>query len=317
MDNSTQKRQEFASRLKDAGCSVNLDGIDWHTDGDMVTGRGEVISCDEGKDSDVDPLGFWSPHLSDGHNNRIVITEPWFFRDNSDRYYIRHFLVNNKDAHSLIETFRSLHELHLRADELKPAHHYVSIGEVQARDLIYDGLRKINPKVAISFATSFAWSEEFWKGHLILTGTSRASVAIQEFQDQDDELFYKHHDSGIKCRNVSKSRNDRPGKEYWGIVTRTVDPDTKHARTVIACNHGPATCAIASRLFAKEFWPELVAKMQLKRGLPDRFQILLKVGIMKDHETVSGDPTLEDAVPLPWLADGANKQHNAISAEAK
>ena len=35
MDNSSQRRQEFAQRLESAGCPVNLDGIDWHTAGDF------------------------------------------------------------------------------------------------------------------------------------------------------------------------------------------------------------------------------------------------------------------------------------------
>jgi hypothetical protein len=39
--------------------------------------------------------------------------------------------------------------------------------------------------------------------------------------------------------------------------------------------------------------------LQKGEGFPDRFQILLRVGIMKDHEKVSGDPTIEDARPLP------------------
>jgi hypothetical protein len=253
--------------------------------------------------SDLDPLGFWSPHFLDGLDNRIVITEPWFFRDLSDRYYIRHFAVNDKDVHRLVETFKALHELVLNADELKPAHHYVSIGEVQARDLIYDGLRKIKQEVPISRATSFAWNEDFWDGHLILTGTSRASIGIQEFQRKEGKLFYRHCDAGVQCAS-EPLKEDIPGEEYRGIITRIVEPKTKHARTVIACNHGPATCLIAKHLFTDQFWPKLVEKMDLKKGerLPDRFQILLKVGLMRDHETVSGDLTIEDAKPLP-LAD--------------
>jgi predicted nucleotide-binding protein len=35
MDNSTQRRNDLASRLKKAGCPVNLDGSDWHTAGDL------------------------------------------------------------------------------------------------------------------------------------------------------------------------------------------------------------------------------------------------------------------------------------------
>ena len=36
MDNSVAKRQDLAHRLRDAGCSVNLDGNDWHTAGDLT-----------------------------------------------------------------------------------------------------------------------------------------------------------------------------------------------------------------------------------------------------------------------------------------
>jgi hypothetical protein len=35
MDNSSQKRQELAERLKMAGCKVDLTGIDWHKSGDF------------------------------------------------------------------------------------------------------------------------------------------------------------------------------------------------------------------------------------------------------------------------------------------
>jgi predicted nucleotide-binding protein len=35
MNNSTQRRNDVASRLRKAGCPVNLDGSDWHTAGDL------------------------------------------------------------------------------------------------------------------------------------------------------------------------------------------------------------------------------------------------------------------------------------------
>ena len=35
LDNTTQRRQELAQRLRSAGCPVNLDGTDWHTAGDF------------------------------------------------------------------------------------------------------------------------------------------------------------------------------------------------------------------------------------------------------------------------------------------
>lgn len=36
LDNSVRRRQEFADRLRTAGCAVNLDGTDWHTVGDLT-----------------------------------------------------------------------------------------------------------------------------------------------------------------------------------------------------------------------------------------------------------------------------------------
>jgi len=35
LDNSSQKRQELAQRLQTAGCTINLNGTDWHTAGDF------------------------------------------------------------------------------------------------------------------------------------------------------------------------------------------------------------------------------------------------------------------------------------------
>jgi hypothetical protein len=36
LDNSMPRRQDLASRLRVAGCSVNTDGTDWHTAGDLT-----------------------------------------------------------------------------------------------------------------------------------------------------------------------------------------------------------------------------------------------------------------------------------------
>lgn len=36
MSNSMDKRQDLANRLKIAGCSVNLEGTDWHNTGDFA-----------------------------------------------------------------------------------------------------------------------------------------------------------------------------------------------------------------------------------------------------------------------------------------
>ena len=38
LDNTTQKRQELAQRLENAGCGISLKGTDWHTAGDFLIG---------------------------------------------------------------------------------------------------------------------------------------------------------------------------------------------------------------------------------------------------------------------------------------
>ncbi|MEU6559233.1 nucleotide-binding protein [Nocardia nova] len=47
LDNTPQKRQTLATRLRDAGCSVNLDGADWYSAGDLTPpigpGRGRPL----------------------------------------------------------------------------------------------------------------------------------------------------------------------------------------------------------------------------------------------------------------------------------
>jgi predicted nucleotide-binding protein len=40
LDNSVAKRQDLATRLRNAGCSVNLDGTDWHEAGDLTPPSG-------------------------------------------------------------------------------------------------------------------------------------------------------------------------------------------------------------------------------------------------------------------------------------
>ena len=36
LNNSIEKRQDLATRLRTAGCSVDLDGADWHQEGDLT-----------------------------------------------------------------------------------------------------------------------------------------------------------------------------------------------------------------------------------------------------------------------------------------
>jgi hypothetical protein len=59
MDNSVQKRQEFALKLRTAGCSVNMEGTDWHTSGDLTppiqSSQTPLSQTDQGTPQDPKP----------------------------------------------------------------------------------------------------------------------------------------------------------------------------------------------------------------------------------------------------------------------
>lgn len=67
MDNSAKKRQEFAIKLKTVGCSVDMEGTDWHTAGDLTppTQRTETLA----------PLSDRDPQISHRTSN-IVSLKP-------------------------------------------------------------------------------------------------------------------------------------------------------------------------------------------------------------------------------------------------
>ena len=53
MSDSVAARQQFAQRLRDCGCNVNLDGTDWHAAGDFQAAIAAVVTPDT-QDTDSD-----------------------------------------------------------------------------------------------------------------------------------------------------------------------------------------------------------------------------------------------------------------------
>ena len=98
IDNSSQRRQELAQRLKAAGCPVNLTGTDWHTAGDfesalaltipeaseMPTAADQATSAakDEGLSEDAEDLLKEATEDSDGEILKLTTSRGLFFRTN-------------------------------------------------------------------------------------------------------------------------------------------------------------------------------------------------------------------------------------------
>jgi predicted nucleotide-binding protein len=74
IDNSSQRRQELARRLERAGCSVDLTGTDWHTEGDFEASVPGPKSPPPKPDFDPWPnAGPWHPrHLGKAYFERIA-----------------------------------------------------------------------------------------------------------------------------------------------------------------------------------------------------------------------------------------------------
>ena len=239
--------------------------------------------------------GLWWPYLwrknpgdQRAPETHVVITEPTFFRHVSDRFYIRHFEVNSEDASLLLAKLPALGQ---DPNSFIYAPHYVSLGEVIAAHTIMDGLREISQSIPIQFKSDLDILGDLrGTNNWVLLGTSRASKGISDFQKLTPSLYYRHEDYGVSQKD-EKPLPDCPGTSYYGVFTRISDRKARHVRSIIACNHGPATRAIAKYLFLPAVRSELIPQMTSGKpwkGFPDQFQILFKVTLSNEST-----PTVE------------------------
>ena len=71
MDGSSQRRQELAQKLRTAGCPVNLDGQDWHTDGDFEDALRKTATISE-EEQVVDTHELIANELSDDAHELLL-----------------------------------------------------------------------------------------------------------------------------------------------------------------------------------------------------------------------------------------------------
>jgi Circularly permutated YpsA SLOG family len=251
------------------------------------------------------PEAIWLPHFwwksrtVEGEKvNVLVITEPVMFRDLNDGYYIRDFTVNEPDPEMLA---RHLPTLNLRASTLKATSHYVSLGEVRAMWRVEHALREIRSDSRVLVTTNQekrSWSE-LPEGNVILTGTSRANGLISKLQETEPTLRYTLGAMNVSMRDITPHEQavlnaktqgdydvpDLPGKTYYGVFTRITESSGRTI-TAIACNHGPATNAIAEYLCSTRVAHDMIPHITTGdwKGLPDSYQLLFRVSLDRDSE---------------------------------
>lgn len=75
LDNTVPARQKLATRLKNAGCAVNMDGTDWHTAGDLTPpeppGGGLPLGRRLPRSADNGPPRLSARYVSSGGGNRL------------------------------------------------------------------------------------------------------------------------------------------------------------------------------------------------------------------------------------------------------
>jgi predicted nucleotide-binding protein len=81
MDNSSQKRNDLASRLIKAGCPVNLSGSDWHTAGDLTPATVQIPNGLPSRTQDANTQGTISVQIEE-HLLQDLISE---LEDNLER----------------------------------------------------------------------------------------------------------------------------------------------------------------------------------------------------------------------------------------
>ena len=74
MDGSIAVRQELAQRLRTAGCRVNLDGTDWHTEGDFQAAIAVSVAPEVSQDSAESSTTLASPMADDDESESGRLT---------------------------------------------------------------------------------------------------------------------------------------------------------------------------------------------------------------------------------------------------
>jgi hypothetical protein len=189
LDDSMAKRQELAHRLRTAGCKVDTDGTDWHTEGDFeaeaINGRnvgGEPLTASQPpKSQEAQSEEMRGPNISTSPNLEITIVEGRFAKD---------FLSKDIEGLVMVATFAV--DVTLRPSEAMLIDS-VLLDVLTAGTQIPRGYEARNPFKAIStrqthhlafgLPTSLRVTEFTWKVRVVSNGREWES---QEYAYESD-----------------------------------------------------------------------------------------------------------------------------------
>lgn len=225
---------------------------------------------------------FWGQYLTRDRSSLIVHTEPLFFREGWETY-VRDLYVNDVEK-GYAQLIDRLPELRTRT--LTPSYHYLDAGEINCMFLFMQFFHDMGLSVGVRNARIASW-HELRNSNLVLVGCTRTNPFMDMLQEENDFVIGED-----EIRNLRPREGELPsysGKRYqdsklpryreYVLVTRRPGACKDTTMTMLAANHGRAIEGAANFLTSSREVSNLCSTMKAARvtGLPERFQILLKV----------------------------------------
>jgi hypothetical protein len=228
---------------------------------------------------------FWGPYFRGEAANVIVYTEPLFFRDDAGRYF-RDWSVNTVEA-----GVSAVQDRFPGANEISPAFHYLSAGEVHCLLSLTRMFHEADAPVETRNSRNASW-HELSQSNLILLGSPRTNQFLDALQGDYPLLVradrIEDAQSGERFQGL-RYKDGRLGRmSEYAVVTRRPGLREGCQVTMIAANHGRAIEGAGHALTLEDRVAEIVPALAGKKGrTPDAFQLLMKVDTVDVDDEVT------------------------------
>jgi hypothetical protein len=219
---------------------------------------------------------FWEVHLGSTRKNWLITTEPLFFYNPREHFFVR-YLTLNAPADRVEQPDSPV-------AGLVECHTYVPSGEAGAEKVLTDWFKGQQKELTV--AVSRNCIDQPWQDDLILLGNSRTNRFISSLQEKHNfqlvQQDYQITNSDPKG-DEAKIHTDLEGVTGVGVthalVTRCRGLFDYANATIIAANHGRAAQRVAEFLTTEASVTKMFESfsLDLQKRLPDFFQILFEV----------------------------------------
>jgi hypothetical protein len=244
----------------------------------------------------------------------LVFTEPLFFFDSSERFYIRYLDINHDNLNEveIREKIRKAHPEGHRALSLEPCFHYEAIGEKKMAACLTSWFKKKKRPLDVSQSSRHCQEEALAECNAILLGNSRTNHYIAGLQSG---LDFNLCDKEITLANPDKEKLEQSSyvddDQYsYALVTRKPNIFEKRTATLLASNNGTASARVTEYLTSDEQLGRLFHWMDSAKDEPvlECFQVLFKV-------EMRGKDLAYDPEPVAWRRYGTTDGKSKVATK--